>query len=56
MLNVKPQEVVFVGDSIEQDYEGALGVGIKPYLIDREGKAPKKYDKIRCLNDLLTVI
>jgi len=55
-LGIKADEAVFVGDSVVQDYEGALGVGIKPYLIDREGKLPSRYDKIGCLTDLLTII
>jgi len=33
-----------------------MKVGIKPYLIDREGKLPRRYDKIGCLTDLLTII
>ena len=52
-LKIKPSEAIFVGDSIPQDYTGALGVGIKPYLIDREGKLPTSYDKIATLTDLL---
>ena len=52
-LEIKPNEALFVGDSIPQDYNGALRVGIKPYLIDREGKLPTSYDKIEKLIDLL---
>lgn len=55
-LGITADEAVFVGDSVVQDYEGALGVGIKPYLIDREGRLPSNYDKIGCLTDLLTLI
>ena len=55
-LVLKPCETVFVGDSIVQDYEGALGVGIKPILIDREGKLPSLYDKIRSLTELLALV
>jgi putative hydrolase of the HAD superfamily len=55
-LGIKPDEAVFVGDSVAQDYEGALGVGIKPYLIDREDKLPGNYDKIGRLTDLLTMV
>lgn len=52
-LKIKPSEAIFVGDSIPQDYTGALGVGIKPYLLDREGKFPTSYDKIAKLTELL---
>jgi putative hydrolase of the HAD superfamily len=53
-LGVKPSEALFVGDSVVHDYEGALNVGIKSLLIDREGKIPKGYDKISSLTELLT--
>ena len=52
-LKIKPSETIFVGDSVPQDYNGALGVGIKPYLLDREGKFPTSYDKIEKLTELL---
>ena len=34
-VGLKPDEVVFIGDSIE-DVEGALNAGIKPILIQRQ--------------------
>ena len=55
-LGIKPDETVFVGDSVMQDYEGALGVGIKPYLIDRDGKFPSNYNKITRLTEILELI
>ncbi|MCW4034628.1 MAG: HAD family hydrolase [Candidatus Bathyarchaeota archaeon] len=55
-LGVKASEAVFVGDSIKYDYEGASAVGIKPFLIDREGKLPKGYDKLASLTDLLAQV
>ena len=55
-LAIKSSEAIFVGDSISHDYEGALGVGIKPYLIDREGKYSDNYNRIENLTDLLGVI
>jgi putative hydrolase of the HAD superfamily len=55
-LGIWPSEAIFVGDSVLQDYEGASAVGIKPYLIDREGKLPNKYDTIKSLTELLTKI
>lgn len=54
-IGIKPSEAIFVGDSIVYDYEGALGAGIKPLLIDRERKLPSKYDKIASLTELLTL-
>lgn len=37
-LGVKPEEAIFVGDRLEQDYLGAQKVGINAVLIQREGK------------------
>jgi HAD superfamily hydrolase (TIGR01549 family) len=55
-LGLQPSEVVFVGDSVENDYEGALNIGIKSFIIDREGKIPNQYDKIETLTDLLALV
>jgi putative hydrolase of the HAD superfamily len=53
-LGIKAGEALFVGDSVVHDYEGASNVGIKPLLIDREGKIQGRYDKITSLTELLT--
>lgn len=53
-LGVEPHEAVFVGDSVEQDYEGAFNVGIRPFLLDREGKHSSHFNKIGSLTELLT--
>jgi len=37
---LKAAEVIYVGDSYISDVLGARAVGIRPVLIDREGKAP----------------
>lgn len=55
-LRVKPNETVFVGNSIEQDYDGAFAVGIRPFLIDREQKHSSQYNKINGLTDLLSIL
>jgi putative hydrolase of the HAD superfamily len=55
-LGVESHEAVFVGDSVEQDYEGAFSVGIRPFLIDREGKHPSHFNKIASLTELLNII
>jgi len=55
-LGVKPVETLFVGDSVETDYKGAMAVGIKPFIIDREGKVPNRYKKIMSLTDLLAIV
>ncbi|MDG6222001.1 MAG: HAD family hydrolase [Candidatus Bathyarchaeota archaeon] len=55
-LQINPNETVFVGNSIEQDYEGALAVGIRPFLIDREQKYSNQYNTINSLTDLLDIL
>jgi putative hydrolase of the HAD superfamily len=55
-LGVEPPEAVFIGDSFEQDYEGAFRVGIRPFLIDREGKHPSHFNKIASLTELLNIL
>lgn len=55
-LGIHPSEAIFVGDSVLQDYVGASAVGIKPYLIDREGKLPNNYDTIKSLTELLAKV
>ena len=55
-LGIQPSEAIFVGDSVLQDYVGASQVGIKPYLIDREGKLPSNYDTIKSLTELLAKV
>ena len=55
-LGVEPNEAVFVGDSVEQDYEGAFNVGIRPFLVDRDGKHPSHFNKIASLTELLTIL
>ena len=55
-LRVCPKEALFVGDSVEYDYEGAKRAGLKPLIIDREGKAPANVDTIRSLTEVLSFL
>lgn len=55
-LRVRPRETIFVGDSLKYDYEGAKRAGLKPLLIDREGKAPANAEKIKSLTDVLKLL
>ena len=38
LLDVAPEEAVMVGDTIEDDIEGAHAVGMRALLVDREGR------------------
>jgi len=41
LLGVEPAEAAMVGDSVEEDIEGALALGMHAFLIDREGRYPE---------------
>jgi HAD superfamily hydrolase (TIGR01549 family) len=41
LLAAEPAETVMVGDSVVDDIEGAAALGIRGYLIDREGRHPE---------------
>lgn len=55
-LSIHPEQALFVGDSVKNDYKGAEGAGMKPLIIDREGKAPSNVDKIESLTALLSLL
>jgi 2-haloalkanoic acid dehalogenase type II len=39
-LKVRPEETLFVGDHVDNDYKGARAVGIYALLIQRENRSP----------------
>jgi putative hydrolase of the HAD superfamily len=41
LIGVVPTEAVMVGDSVEDDIEGASALGMRAVLIDREGRYPE---------------
>jgi len=53
-LRVSPEETIFVGDSLKHDYEGAKRAGLKPLIINREGKTLANVETIGSLIELLT--
>jgi len=55
-LSVKPEEAIFVGDSLEQDYFGAQKVGMKAILIQREGKPTVGVKTITSLREIFDVL
>ena len=55
-LRVRPKEALYIGDSVKYDYEGAKRAGLKPLIIDREGKAPANVDTIRSLTEVLSFL
>lgn len=51
-LGVEPEDAVMVGDSIEDDVEGARAVGMRAFLIDRDDRFPERDDKLDDLRAL----
>lgn len=52
LLGVEPAEAAMVGDSLEDDIEGALALGMRAFLIDREGRYPEAVDRLPDLRAL----
>lgn len=46
LLGVMPPEAAMVGDSVEDDIEGALSLGMRAFLIDREGRYPEAVERL----------
>jgi len=55
-LNVKPEETMFVGDSVDVDYKGAENAGIQALLIDRTEEQQSNLKRIRNLKEVLSRI
>jgi putative hydrolase of the HAD superfamily len=51
-LSVAPEEAVMVGDTIEDDVEGAVAVGMRAVLLDREGRHPGFAGRLDDLREL----
>ncbi|MBI4560340.1 MAG: HAD-IA family hydrolase [Candidatus Hydrogenedentes bacterium] len=51
-LNLPAQEVVYVGDSLEDDVAGAERIGMMPLLIDRNSRSQNPAQCIRSLVEL----
>jgi putative hydrolase of the HAD superfamily len=51
-LAVAPEEAVMVGDTIEDDVEGALAAGMRAVLLDREGRYPDRAGRLDDLREL----
>jgi putative hydrolase of the HAD superfamily len=56
LLDVLPEEAVMVGDSVEDDVDGALAVGMRALLVDREGRYPDRTDRLDDLTGLATTL
>jgi len=55
-LGVEPAAAAMVGDSVEDDIEGALGLGMRAILLDREGRYPELEPRIAGLGELVPAL
>jgi putative hydrolase of the HAD superfamily len=58
-LNVEPDETLFVGDHVDNDYRGARAVGIHALLIERENRRiddASDLERIRSLEEIFRLI
>jgi putative hydrolase of the HAD superfamily len=51
-VSVQPKEVLHVGDSLKEDYEGARAAGLSALLLDRTDQHADMADRIRSLDEL----
>jgi HAD superfamily hydrolase (TIGR01662 family) len=51
-LEVEPPDAVMVGDTLHDDVEGALAVGMRAVLLDREGRHPDVAGRLHDLRGL----
>jgi putative hydrolase of the HAD superfamily len=56
LLEAVPGEAVMVGDSIEDDVEGARAVGMRAVLLDRDGRHPEIADRLTDLRGLAAAL
>ena len=46
LLEVEPDEAAMVGDSPDDDVDGARALGMRAFLLDREGRFPERDDTL----------
>ena len=56
LLETAPEEAAMVGDSPLDDVEGALAVGMRAYLLDREGRFRDRDDALPDLRSLSSAL
>ena len=52
LLGIEPPEAVMVGDTIADDIEGAVALGMRAILVDREGAHADFEPRVETLNEL----
>ena len=51
-LGARPEEAAMIGDSPDDDVEGARALGMRTFLLDREGRFPDARDRLDDLREL----
>ena len=52
LLEVEPEEAAMVGDSYEDDIAGARALGLRTFLLDRDGRYPDEPERLTDLYSL----
>ena len=55
-LSVSENEVIHVGDSLVEDYEGARAAGLEALLLDRSGRFPEHPARIETLAEIPSLL
>jgi putative hydrolase of the HAD superfamily len=55
LLDVRAEEALMVGDTLEDDVEGATAVGMRAVLVDRDGRYPER-ESLPDLQRLVSVL
>lgn len=56
LAGVEAAEALFVGDSVENDVEGARAAGLRGVLVKREGDPPPGVETVRSLGELSAIV
>jgi HAD superfamily hydrolase (TIGR01662 family) len=56
LLDVEPPDAAMVGDTIADDIEGALALGMRAILVDREGVHPGFEPRVESLSELAALL
>jgi len=56
LLRVEAADSLMVGDTIVDDIEGAVALGMRAILLDREGRRPEFEPRIETLHELLSTL
>ena len=56
LVGAAPSEALHVGDSLENDVEGARSLGVRAVLLQRQGEPPPGVEAVRSLREVASLI